>query len=101
MLSLPWNTYLNTLLVLHGLTSFGELLITEGVFQGDCLSSAVFCIYLRYIVGIIHIRLAEAMHRHVSDGMDVKLIVTVLAYVDSVVLGFNPEYIDIVWPPVN
>jgi len=98
IMSLLWGKNHNCLLIPDGLQSFGELLVTEGVFQGECLSTAVFCIFLRFVVDVFYTELAKELKGKVPDGTNVKELITILAYVDDVVLCCKPEHLSIIWP---
>ena len=57
-MSLLWGNENNTLLILNDVHSFGELKVTEGVSQGECLSTVVFCILLRFVMDVFYAELA-------------------------------------------
>ena len=61
IMALLWGKEHNSLLIPNGIQCFGELKVTEGVFQGECLSTAVFCIFLRFIVDVFYAELAREM----------------------------------------
>ena len=98
IMSLLWSTEYNTLLVPNGPNFFGQLLITEGVLQGECLSTAVFCIFLRFVVATFYTELAVATKGKVPDAIGIRFLITILAYYDDVVLCCQPEHLDIIWP---
>ena len=73
------------------------MLVTQGVFQGECLSTAVFCIFLRAIVDQFYtdlgtIKLPQNLRAPPRE------LVTILAYVDDVVISCHPALFDFVWP---
>ena len=57
--------------------------VTQGVFQGECLSTAVFCVYLRTVVVDF---LSRIIKLEVNGQQLHSKNVTILAYVDGVVL---------------
>ena len=97
IMSLLCGADYNTFLVPHDLNNFGELLVMEGVFQGEFLSIAVFCIFLRFVVDAFYTKLAVAMRGKVLDGTDIRSLIIILAHVD-VLLRCSPDHLGIIWP---
>ena len=64
----------------------------EGVFQGECLSTAVFCIFLREVLDSFLLKCKE-------QGIPLpEKSITICAYVDDVVLVVPPDLLTQVWP---
>jgi hypothetical protein len=93
ILSLLWRAPFTSLLVPKSIDVVDELEVTEGVFQGECLSTAVFCIFLRSVIDDFFTSLQSKL----GETVNAKQAVTILAYVDDVVLSFDPAHIDVVW----
>ncbi len=66
----------------EGLGEWSFFLIENGTFQGECASTAVFCLAMREIIDII-----QAAHPHAL----------LLAYNDDVLLVTPPEMLPSLW----
>jgi hypothetical protein len=64
--------------------------ITKGVFQGECLSTALFAISLKR--SLAHFR--ELLSK---INLQSQLVYT-LAYIDDVILVCNPSHFSVIWP---
>jgi hypothetical protein len=73
-------------------TEFRAIQALEGVFQGECLSTAVFCIFLREVLDTFLLRCLEA---GIPNPVQT---ITLCAYVDDVVLALDPALFPTVWP---
>ena len=64
----------------------------EGIFQGECLSTAVFCIFLPDVLDRFIAKLA-------AKGItNPQKCITILAYVDDLVLAMEQNLFATVWP---
>ena len=62
--------------------------VHDGVFQGECLSTAAFCLVLH-----------EALLDFLAQLPDaVAALVSIFAYIDDLVLAFPPQHFDTIWP---
>ena len=59
IMSLFWKQTNTPLLIPRTTDCLAELLVTQGVFQGECLSTAVFCIFLRAIVDKFYMEISS------------------------------------------
>ena len=87
-----WLAGSTHILAPYGETEFRSIQATEGVFQGECLSTAVFCIFLREVLDTFLLRCLEA---GISNPVQT---ITLCAYVDDVVLAMDPHLFPTVWP---
>ena len=74
-------------------SSFSQIRVTQGVFQGECLSTSVFCTHLRAAVDHFLHQTSLAF-----PDRDPKNVVQILAYVDDVVLIIDPADFPTLWP---
>jgi hypothetical protein len=95
---LLWRSPVTSLLVPRAVDQVDEILVTQGVFQGECLSTAVFCVYLRTVIDAFYTALQAKLPVCPDGTGHPRKLVTILAYVDDVVLCFDPSYVDLVWP---
>ena len=84
-MSLFWGSTHTTLYVPNSHSTFALLEVTQGVFQGECLSTAVFCTHLRdaFDTFLAQIKL-------LFPDRNPTQVVQVLAFVDDVVLIIEP-----------
>ena len=61
--------------------------VRDGIFQGECLSTAIFCLVLHDAIEDFFMQL----------GSDLAPLVFLFAYVDDVVIVFPPEHAHVVW----
>ena len=87
-----WMAGSTHILAPYSETEFRSIQATEGVFQGECLSTAVFCIFLREVLDTFLLRCLEA---GISNPVQT---ITLCAYVDDVVLVMDPQLFPTVWP---
>ena len=73
-------------------STFALLEVTQGVFQGECLSTAVFCTHLRDAIDTF-----LAQIKHLFPDQDPTKLVQILAFVDDVVLVVEPADFSTVW----
>ena len=52
IMSLFWGSLYTTLYIPNSHSSFAQLKVTQGVFHGECLSTAVFCTHLRVAIDL-------------------------------------------------
>ena len=64
------------------------MLVADGVFQQECLSTAAFCLCIDTVIRTFLSRLPP----------EIRLTVNILAYIDDVVLHMPPEFLGIAWP---
>ena len=69
-------------------TSWRHFLVHDGLFQGECLSTAAFCLLMQTVIVEFYSLLPPS----------VAAMVFVFAYVDDVVLVMPPEHLAVVWP---
>ena len=50
IMSLFWGSMYTALYIPNSHSSFAQLKVTQGVFQGECLSTAAFCTHLRVAI---------------------------------------------------
>ena len=93
IMSLFWGAAHTSLYVPDSHSSFAQLKVTQGVFQGECLSTPVFCTHLRAAIDHFLHHAALAF----PDG-DPNSLVQILAYVDDVVLIIDPPDFSTLWP---
>ena len=93
IMSLFWGSLYTTLYIPNSHSSFAQLKVTQGVFQGECLSTAVFCTHLR--VAIDH---CLQQIKCLFADKDPTQVVQFLAYVDDVVLSMEPSDLLSLWP---
>ena len=74
-------------------SSFALLEVTQGVFQGECLSTAVFCTHLRDAIDTFLAQIQKAF-----PDQDPTKLVQILAFVDDVVLVVEPGDFSAIWP---
>ena len=93
VMSLFWGSTHTALHIPDSPSSFSQLKVTQGVFQGECLSTAVFCTHLRAAVD--HFLHQTAL---TFPDRDPKNVVQILAYVVDVILIIDPEDFLTLWP---
>ena len=89
------NTWLpthTTLISSNAPGAFGIFNSCEGVYQGECLSTAIFCIFLREVIDTFIANCAAAGVANAEKA------IAVLAYVDDIVLAFDQSLFATVWP---
>ena len=93
IMSLFWGSIHTALYIPDSHSSFAPLKVTQGVFQGECLSTAVFCTHLRVAVDHFLQQIKELF-----PDRDPTQVVQFLAYVDDVVLIMEPDDFLAIWP---
>ena len=93
IMSLFWGSLYTALYIPNSHSSFAQLKVTQGVFQGECISTAVFCTHLR--VAIDHFL---QQTKCLFPDRDPTQVVQFLAYVDDVVLIMEPSDFLTLWP---
>ena len=93
IMSLFWGSTHTALYVPNSHSTFALLEVTQGVFQGECLSTAVFCTHLRDAVDTF-----LAQIKLLFPDRDPTQVVQVLAFVDDVVLIIEPADFSTIWP---
>ena len=93
IMSLFWGAIRTALYIPNSHSSFALLEVTQGVFQGECLSTAVFCTHLRAAVDDFLLQIKQ-----IFPDRDPTQVVQVLAYVDDVVLIIEPADFTAIWP---
>jgi hypothetical protein len=94
IMSLFWKCPHTELLTPDGPDHLASLSVTQGVFQGECLSTAIFCIFLRDVVDQFFTALSTLELPAPFNDRPTHSLVTFLAYVDDVVLAFHPDLFD-------
>ena len=97
IMALFWKPKHTSLLLPRTPDSLSELEVTQGVFQGECLSTAVFCIFLRSVIDKFYTDVAQ-LPLPLNFTQPPRELVTVLAYVDDVVISCDPALFDYIWP---
>ena len=92
-MSLFWGAIRTALYIPNSHSSFALLEVTQGVFQGECLFTAVFCTHLRAAVDDFLLQIKQLF-----PDIDPTQVVQVLAYVDDVVLIMEPADFAAIWP---
>ena len=95
IMALLWRNGSTRILAPKDTQNFALFDVTEGVFQGECLSTAIFCIFLHAVVSDFRSRIAQLQHRAKQLRPNE---VIVQAYVDDIVLACDPEILQQVWP---
>ena len=62
IMALLWRHGSMRILAPRDARSFAVFDVTEGVFQGECLSTAIFCIFLHTVVSDFRSRIAKIQH---------------------------------------
>lgn len=87
-----WQTNQTTLWVPVGLGESDNFGVVDGVFQGECLSSALFCLILKLVIRHFYRTLA-ANHVPLSDAEATHVI----AYIDDCMLVVPKHYAPLAW----
>ena len=97
IISLFWKQPHMELLISREHEKVTELFFTQVVFQGECLSTAFLCIFLRIVIHQFYAAL-ESIEPPKDFTPPPRELVTILAYVDDVVLSCHPDLLFFVWP---
>ena len=82
-----WQGGASGLLAQCSPTLWEMFFVGDGVFQGECLSTAIFCLVMHDAILAFYDKI----------GPELKEVVFVFAYVDDVVIAFPPHHAEKVW----
>ena len=83
-----WRSGPTTMFVQISEEQWERFFVGDGLFQGECLSTAIFCLCMNTVIKLFVNSLP----------LEIRKCITILAYVDDVMLHMPPEHVPVVWP---